>query len=180
MSKLKEKFPIFEIASLLFANICAAILSLIIFFAFDLAQSGEENLFTKEDALSFIPWVLANILLPFFTYILVCYLSQNKIFLHFWLVLKNSLKSKIMMCLLLFIVSPLPLTVIIASISLKYAYLKDLFLNFPLSMGGPLMLFFVFEPIVTMFVDEFFKIFPNSKSWLKKNYDLRMEIQKEL
>ena len=84
------------------------------------------------------------------------------------------------MCLLLFIVSPLPLTVIIASISLKHAYLEDLFLNFPLSVGGPLMLFFIFEPFITKLVNKHCKNHPNSKSWLKKNYDLRMEIQNQI
>ena len=127
-----------------------------------------------------MPLGLANIFLPLFVYILVCYLSQNKIFLHFWLALKNSLKNKILMCILLFIVSPIPLTVIIFSISSKYIYLKDLFLNFPLSMGFPLMLFFIFEPFITKLVNKHCKNHPNSKSWLKKNYDLRMEIQEEL
>ena len=181
MSKLKEKFPFFEIASLLFANICTVVVSLIIFYFFDLEQSGEENLFTtKEDALSFLPWGTANILLPFFTYILVCYLSQNRMFLRFWHTLKNSLKNKILMCVLLFITSPIPVAVIIFSIFLKHVDLNDLLLNFPLSMGFPLMLFFIFEPIVTQMVGKHFEKHPNSKSWLKKNYDLRMEIQKEL
>ena len=84
------------------------------------------------------------------------------------------------MCVLLFITSPIPLAVIIFSIFLKHVDLNDLLLNFPLSMGFPLMLFFIFEPIVTQMVDMYFEKHPNSKSWLKKNYDLRMEIQKEL
>jgi len=43
--------------------------------------------------------------------------------------------------------------------------------------GFPLMLLFFFEPIITKMLDKYFKKHPNSKSWLKKNYDLRMEIQ---
>ena len=94
MSKLKENFPFFEIASLLFANICAVVVSLIISLFFDLAQSEGGNHLTKENVLSFLPWGAANILLPIFTYILVCYLSQSKIFLRFWITLKNSLKNE--------------------------------------------------------------------------------------
>ena len=48
MSKLKEKFPFFEIASLLFANICTVVVSLIIFYFFDLEQSGRKTFLQKK------------------------------------------------------------------------------------------------------------------------------------
>ena len=171
-----KKFPFGEFLLLIFTNILITILSItnVFFFCFAL---GDFNGIPPIDLVAYlILGITINIFLPFGMYISVCYLSQNKILLRFWAALNSNQIYKILICALLFLISPIPLAILASS----EICLIDLILNFPLSMGFPLMLFFIFEPIVTQMVGKHFEKHPNSKSWLKKNYDLRMEIQKEL
>ena len=181
MSKLKEKFPLFEFLILVAANIFNNILAVINTFCWILTNSsinGNIGL-AFDDILIFTFTMGINIFIPLFICLLVLYHSQNIKFLRLWFTLKNNLTSKIFLCTLLFIISPMPLVTLLLFRSYEQA-LRDFFLSFPLSMGFPLMLFFIFEPIITKMVDKHFEKRPDSKSWLKKNYDLRMEIQKEL
>ena len=179
MSKLKEKFPFFEFFILVIVNVCTIFLSIINAFYYSIITSEFEDEPSIDFLLLIILNIIINIALPLFVYVFICFLSQNKIFLQFLFVLKNNLMSKIFLCSILFIISPMPLVTLLLFSSHAQA-LRDLFFNFSLSMGFPLMLFFILEPIVTQMIDKHFEKHPNSKSWLKKNYDLRMGIQKEL
>ena len=181
MSKLKEKFPLFEILILVAVSVFNNIFAIINTFCWSLANSsiGGESELTTDDILRFSFYMGINIFIPFLIYLLVFSLSQNSGFLRFWGFLKSNLLNKIMLCFILFKISPMPFVTLLLLGSYKQA-LRDFNLNFPLSMGFPLMLFFIFEPFITKLVNKHCKNHPNSKSWLKKNYDLRMEIQEEL
>ena len=179
MPKFKEKFPFLEITILATANVFNNIFAIINTICWLLANSsiGDNTGLTAEDILIFSFHMGINVLIPFFIYLLTFHLSQNSEFLRFWLLLKNNLSNKIKLCFILFIISPMPLTTLLLLKSYEQA-LRDFFLSFPLSMGFPLMLFFILEPIITKLVNKHCEKHPNSKSLLKKNYDLRMEIQK--
>jgi len=171
-----KKIPFGEFLLLIFTNILIAVLSItnVFFFCFAL---GDFNRTPPIDLVAYlILGITINIFLPFGMYISVCYISQNKILLRIWAALKCNQIYKILKCALLFLISPIPLAILTSS----EVCLVDLILNFPLSMGFPLMLFFIFEPVITKLVNKHCEKHPNSKSWLKKNYDLRMEIQKEI
>ena len=190
MSKLKEKFPFLEVIIIVTINIFSNVFAIINTICWSLANSsvGGNTGLTAEDILIFSFDMGINVLIPFFIYLLTFYLSQNSGFLHFWLLLKNNLPNKIRLCFILFIISPMPLICLIA-ILLTFSELRATdflgflcleIIHFPLSMGGALMLFFIFEPIITKLVNKHCEKHSDSKSWLKKNYDLRMEILTEL
>lgn len=190
MSKLKEKFPFLEVIIIVIINIFSNIFAIVNTFCWSLANSsvGGNTGLTAEDILIFSFYMGINILIPFFIYLLAFYLSQNSGFLHFGLLLKNNLSNKIRLCFILFIISPMPLICLIAILLMFsewraadfWGFLCLEITHFPLSMGFPLMLFFIFEPVITRLVNKHYEKHTNSKSLLKKNYDLRMDIQKEL
>ena len=174
----KTEFPIFEINLLIVTNTCSTIMALICCF-----HCNPELSFIS--LLKIIKYfVLANIFLPLLAYFFLYYISCNKNFLEFSLAINRNLINKIKMCLLLFIFSPTTfLCILLPFIMVSLAKQLILHLNamcILLSMATPFMLFFIFEPIITKLVNKHCEKYPNSKSWLKKNYDLRMEIQKEL
>ena len=175
-----KKFPFIELILIVLTNICSwGVLSVgILYFIF------YEAIPKTEIRLLYIILLFTCVIFPLILYFTLLYLSRNKIFLRLFIRLNRNNITKILFCLFYFLISPLQLYTT-CSYYYDFHLLQEFFfggifssiINYMYSLAIPLSLFFIFEPFITKLVNKHCKNHPNSKSWLKKNYDLRMEIQ---
>ena len=178
-----KKIPFLEFLLFLLVNICAWIVLLIgiLYLSFYEAVPKDHLL------IGYLSFFVVCIIIPLILYFTLFYLSQNKFYLLLSSKINKNIVIKLLLCLIIFIISPLQISEISVNcydLNLLFNCLmgsiREFVFNYIYSLALPLTLFFIFEPVITKCIDKYFKKRLNSKTWLKKNYDLRMEIEKEL
>lgn len=175
-----RKLPFVEIVLLIVVNFLTIITSVLIplIFLFLGVKDNNGNV-VIEGYYAFILAIFCGIVVPLISYVLCFYLSNNACFLKMFIALKQSCIMKIVICLFLFIITPVTLLFSTYFNNFNLFLIEDIcfvLLLYLISLAFPLTLFFIFEPVITKCINKHCEKLPNSKTLLKKNYDLRMKI----